>query len=478
MKNVDPDSSSSLHPLRLLCLHLVDGVFQPGDFQQAKEETIPDSFRNRILVPQVLFYLYILTPVSSSFSHALRLLKRLASFQVNGRVDGHSLVTQPAFCQARSALPLEYFQALFDRLKEKVQAHYASRMTYRGYQLIGVDGSTAEVPDSPTNNEAFSSPTNKPEKEPAKPQTRILSAVNLLTGVCLEFLSGSYTDSEHGMFRNLLEEMDGWLERVPSILLLDRGFFAHKTIHKLLDAEGHFLMRIPSSFGKFTVRKNFSDGDQLLCVRTSPSTRKEHPELPETFCIRRVRFQIPGFRPMQVFTDLPFPEFSTREVAGLYWWRWRIEVFFDEVKNTLSVSNLRSRSPSGIRKELVTQMTFNNMVRCLITEATEETPTPTIGFSFEKSCRLIVETLSFLAAIRAVVGNTDAVNRIVNRMYESMLREIRSCKIDRREMRHHRDNQPREKFMEPVDEEVYFFRDYKDFREVSKEYAFPDLKAG
>ena len=83
-----------------------------------------------------------------------------------------------------------------------------------------------------------------------------------------------------------------------------------------------------------------------------------------------IRYQRKGFRPSHLITSLlDVAAYPHAELENLYHERWRHETIHREWKYTLAMSNLRSLTPKGIRKEIYVQLTINNALRWIMVEA-------------------------------------------------------------------------------------------------------------
>ena len=61
--------------------------------------------------------------------------------------------------------------------------------------------------------------------------------------------------------------------------------------------------------------------------------------------------------------------YPAEEVASLYFHRWEIEVRFRDIKTTLGMEMLRTKSPEMIRKEILMHMIVYNLMRLLMLKA-------------------------------------------------------------------------------------------------------------
>jgi hypothetical protein len=112
--------------------------------------------------------------------------------------------------------------------------------------------------------------------------------------------------------------------------------------------------------------------------------------LPATLTLRAVKGSLyqKGFRVRQVtvVTTLLDPEaYPAQEILSAYLRRWRLEMCLDDLKTTLQMESLRSRSPEMAQKELWMRLIAHNLVRCAMAQAAAEHHVPLERISFKGS---------------------------------------------------------------------------------------------
>ena len=94
---------------------------------------------------------------------------------------------------------------------------------YKGYRLMGIDGTVMDVPDSPANEERFGRGRGG-RGDAAFPQIRKLSLVELGTHAETVLAIGGYHDSEQKLVVQLFDKIPD-----DALLLEDRNFFSYDT---------------------------------------------------------------------------------------------------------------------------------------------------------------------------------------------------------------------------------------------------------
>nr|MBN1229258.1 transposase [Anaerolineae bacterium] len=88
-------------------------------------------------------------------------------------------------------------------------------------------------------------------------------------------------------------------------------------------------------------------------------------------------------------TNIFEAKFTPQLIYQLYAQRWQVEIFFDLIKNVLSLENIISRTRNGIMIEIYSALIFYLLTRIVIAQAAQKTGRSIRDFSFERSHKLI-----------------------------------------------------------------------------------------
>ena len=110
--------------------------------------------------------------------------------------------------------------------------------------------------------------------------------------------------------------------------------------------------------------------------------------VPAHLSVRVIRFrlEVPGFRVQSVTlvtTLLDAQAYPAQELARLYVRRWRIELWFRDIKTSMGMEVLRCKSPKMVHKELELFLIAYNFIRCLMVRAGSIHDTPLERLSFK-----------------------------------------------------------------------------------------------
>src|SRR5690606_21620571 len=86
----------------------------------------------------------------------------------------------------------------------------------------------------------------------------------------------------------------------------------------------------------------------------------------------KVNISVPGYRSRCVYlltTLLDSKAYPAEYIAELYRQRWRVEVFFRDIKTTLGMEVLRGKTPAIVEKEVQMFFIVNNIIRLLVLDS-------------------------------------------------------------------------------------------------------------
>ena len=140
-------------------------------------------------------------------------------------------VTGGAVVQARDRLGAEPLAWLFHATAAVWATASAEEHRWRGLAVLGVDGSTLRVPDTPENDAYFGrAGTSRGDAGAAYPQLRLVTLMVLRSHVLLDAAFGPYRNSERSLAQYRWPQLPE-----GSLVIVDRGFAIYEHFHRLAD---------------------------------------------------------------------------------------------------------------------------------------------------------------------------------------------------------------------------------------------------
>lgn len=378
------------------------------------------TFHQRLYTPLVttcLFLSQVLDPDHSCRAAVARLIAWLA---INNRRPCSP--ETGSYCDARQRLPLGAVVRLVRQTARETEGRAADAWLWRGRRVTLVDGTTASMPDTEENQEAFPQMT---AQEPGLgfPIVRMVALIALATGVVRDLAMGPYEGKETGetaLFRDLWDGLEA-----GEVVLGDRYFASYFGIAGLSRRGVDSLFRMHQR-RKYDFRKGRRLGVEDHVVTWAKPARPEwmdeetYARMPATLEVRELRVTVdqPGFRVNElvlVTTLLDAEEYDKGEIADLFIERWNIELDFRSIKCVLQMDVLRCKTPEMVRKEIWMHMLAYNLIRGVMAKAAADHGKQPRRLSFKGALQTMT---AFQDALRGATPSDRA------RLLEAMLRAI------------------------------------------------------
>ncbi len=293
-----------------------------------------------------------------------------------------------AFTQARRRLGVAPLRRLFLETARPMATHQTPGASYRGWRLMGLDGTVLDLPDTPENARTFGRPTTG-RAEGAFPQVRLLALCELGTHAVCGLAIKPLCHGEPSMVGPLLEGLG------PGMLLIwDRGFFSYELISAVVRRGAHLLARVKSNTVLRPIRR-LADGSYLAKVYPSAADRRRDLR---GLLVRVIEYthddpNRPGAGERhRLITDLTNPsDLPACEAPLVYHERWEEELAFDEIKTHLShrAIPIRSKTPAGVVQEIYGLILAHYVIRRVMHDAAVGTDQDPDRLSFLDSLRVL-----------------------------------------------------------------------------------------
>ena len=278
-------------------------------------------------------------------------------------------------CEARQRLGVEPVRRVFELVVHPLATPETPGAFYKGYRLMGIDGTVMDVPDSPANEERFGRSSGG-RGDAAFPQIRKLSLVELGTHVETALAIGGYHDSEQKLVVQLFDKIPD-----DALLLEDRNFFSYDH-WKELDSRGvKLLVRIKSNMILKPIER-LPDGSCLAKVYPSSYDRDKDRK---GIVVRVIEYTLDdplrtghGETHRLLTNLLDYMMFPAMELICLYHERWEEEQVYDEQKThqdprrPTKPAHFRSQTPEGVEQEIYALSLAHFVVRALMLEAAKQ----------------------------------------------------------------------------------------------------------
>jgi len=340
------------------------------------------------------------------------------------------IVKDGAISHARVRLGVDIFRVIFYKLAALI---WPIAPDFHGLVSVAFDGSTGTMPDTERNVAKFNKPSSRSGGGAAFPQLRMMTLMALSARVIFDLAYAPYTGKGTGE-RSLVMQILKRVARKELLFLLDAGLYSFEIVQELDQTSQKFIVKAPRNLKPKPIQ-TLPDGSFLAKLtykvedHDAPPTKSGRKRWKKvSLVVRVIRFEIPGFRPVMLVTNLLDTAITARELALHYHRRWDIEIAYDEIKThqcaTLrgqSPTTFRSKRPDLVEQELYALLIMYNMVRLLIRQAAEEHGKDPRLISFLDALQHIIDAAPLLTA-----DESDQENK-----FRYLLTVIADCDIDR-----------------------------------------------
>jgi len=307
-------------------------------------------------------------------------------------------VSEEAFTKARRLLSPKFWREFLGVLVERFEAVHDQWTHWKGFRLLALDGTTIALPGWKGLADYFGSIRN--HQGECAPLARLTLLQFPLARIPYRYELTPFSEGEKTVAERLIDYL-----RANDLLLLDRGFWSYGLFWRIQHCKAFFGIRLMKTVNLKTLQR-LGKKDRL--VSWTPADRRwQQMELPPAITLRVIDYQIKGFRPSAVVTNVLDPLKISRDEwvrlttqtdtdrrldPGLYHRRWEIETTFFELKISQGMkSQLRSRTPEGIAYEVAGHLLLYFLIRALMVESAVAHGEDPLRLSFTGAVREIMD---------------------------------------------------------------------------------------
>jgi hypothetical protein len=225
----------------------------------------------------------------------------------------------------------------------------------RIYVLDGTNLTISRTKDNLTN---FCS-TGNGQGELHFPKIRSVGIHDLKTGIARRVAIGDWKSSEVGLARESLSELE------PGSLIIGDRFYAKPVFIDACRTAGiNLLVRLKDCMGEKLLGKCKSPNKEKIVAWEAKTAQGKNVQIRGK--IVKFTSKIKGFRSSEFYFFTTDENLGLKEIADLYFKRVRVEVFIRDVKQTLKMFFIKSKTADNIKKEIYLAYLTFNLVRSVM----------------------------------------------------------------------------------------------------------------
>lgn len=310
-------------------------------------------------------------------------------------------VTDKGFFTARKKFNPEAVRAMSGEYIARIYDNYDDSIDkWKGYVVLGIDGSKYTVPNTEENRAVFGVNSGGGGIQPAMALVSTLH--DSLNNLKLDVLIGRTDGSEHEM---AAEHIDYYCDSYhqPGLFVFDRGYVSIRLIDQVVLRKQHFLIRATSTaFRQYFDQVSAGEDKELDVTFDTTGTNQFRDDIKFRTRLMNTAYRI-RFAKVVIGTDndgadiveylmtnLPKEEVSTEELKECYWLRWGTETSYNRLKNRMNTEEFSGYKPVLIKQDIYADAWIFNLVSLKIKEAEQKKPVEqkngsyTVGRNFNK----------------------------------------------------------------------------------------------
>lgn len=334
-----------------------------------------------------------------------------------------------AFVQSRKKIKPEVFNELNSMLMEDFYTdNELGVKRWNGFRLLAVDGSMITLPYSRKLKAIYG--TFKNQYKTNVIQARISVLYDVQNKLAIAYELAPSTMGERKLALKHLNKTDS-----NDLLIYDRGYPSFDFFYQHLKRNLNFVIRAKVEFSKVSsdfIKSGKKDEIVSLYPKQNKSFSDKEYNKDECIKVRLVRVHLPSGQIEVLITSLmDQKKYSIKSMKNLYFQRWQVETYYDELKNKLKLENFSGYSPHSVLQDFNAAIFVSNVQTLIVSELEEELQKKTK----DRKLRYKVNTnLSYGHLKNRVISiflNTNDINQTVKELKELFLLNLTPIRPDR-----------------------------------------------
>ncbi|MCK4442276.1 MAG: IS4 family transposase, partial [Sulfurovaceae bacterium] len=345
------------------------------EFKNKNKKSIQDFTRDR----KLNFSKMIILMSRKSVKSIQNVLNEAETYLSNMLDEDLMTVSKSAYTQAREKINYEAFIELCNDIKEQFYKEYEYEK-YKGFRLLGVDGSMIILPNNEDTKKEFSTTNVKnqyQDKNKEIVQARVSVLYDLLNNIVVDAIM---SDSKiHEINITIKEHLKQVKEE--DLVIFDRGYPSYRLFATITSKyEANYLIRMKTSmykkYTKVLFDKNSDIEDITVTIKPTYKELKEiciKEDLPQEIKVRFVKVILDDGKIEVLATSvLDKNILKTEDLKELYFKRWGIETYYEIMKNRLSLENFTGTSALAVKQDFYATMFISNIEALVTFDLNEE----------------------------------------------------------------------------------------------------------
>jgi Transposase DDE domain len=392
----------------------VNAIIEDEDFITEHKATAQSFTRKRVFSFKVLLC-FLMTSLQKG------LQREIALFSEAILTEGGSIpeVHKSAFCKARKKLR----HSAFIQLSEAVQTQFyqsGGARTWKGFRLLGVDGSMVELPNSDEIQQHYGVFQYRSDGK-ATCMGRTLMVYDPINHLTLYGALDKVEVSEPALLLQALYQVE---LKENDLLIFDR-LYASRLLFLYLRSKGvQFCFRMKNNWWK-VVESFYNSGktSEVIQVELPPKDKAKAAALgisATAMECRLVRIELQGGETEILLTSLTDEKsYCAQDLKECYGWRWPVEEAYKLFKHKVCIENFTGKSCTAVLQDFHVKLFIMNLTAAAVQPINKALEKKTVKVKYPRKVNVREALFSLKKAVVSffVTGQiTKAVKKFCSRI--------------------------------------------------------------
>lgn len=287
-----------------------------------------------------------------------------------GTLNPFEKFTKSAFVQKRAKIKPEVFKYLSQIIIENTYVESNSTIKrFHGFRILSVDGSKLTLPHTEELKKEFGESKNQTNTGVVQAKVSVL--YDVLNFLALDSELGKLETGEREL---ALRHSNHW--KANDLIIYDRGYPSYDFINEHINGGVDYLIRATITYSD-VVKSFVASGKKSSVVSFFPSQKKniqgKEYSRNTPIKVRLIKVDLPNGEIEVLITSLlDSLKFPSKIFKELYFLRWGIETFYDQLKNKLKVGCFTGYSEISIRQDFFCAIFISNLQSIIVNDLQEE----------------------------------------------------------------------------------------------------------
>lgn len=318
-------------------------------------------------------------PFCATLLFMFNLLRKSLAIEIDGFVrhlnerlsSGRTLYfTTSAFIQNRKKIKPAVFNYLSAVIIENFYTTDNSNLkVLKGFRVLAVDGSRITLPFTTELKNRYGVSKNQSQTEVVQARASVL--YDVLNNIVLDAVLDNLDQGEREL---ALRHIHQWKKN--DLIIYDRGYPSYDFINEHLRLNMNCLIRIKTTYNSM-VKDFVAQGKKSILTKIYPNERKSFKDKEydknSSIQVRLLRIELPGGEVEVLMTTLlDSQKYPAKMFKELYFLRWGVETFYDELKNKLKVEHFTGYSEVSIQQDFFCAIFISNLQSVMVNDLQDE----------------------------------------------------------------------------------------------------------